>query len=702
MKNRIISFGLTVIMLLAILPASVAAVESYTVAVPFGKYYSIDNFQSGGVAMVYDKDWNCGLIDESGAEIVPIGKYAFIDSFSEGLATIYNEDGGTGVINSSGAEVVPVGKYDYITPFSGGGAFVYDIDSNVGVINASGRETITIGRYRAFDGISEGMAIACDDSDMVCVVDVATGNEIVAPGKYDVISAFSGGVAVAAVGKVSVETVIPSVTDADSLRDKYLSELERTDGVVFSVIDKTGKEIVAPGKYDLIYDFSDGMALAIKKDSGGEVLSAVIDTGGKEVIPLGPYMMFPNYIFDEAFGAQGMAMLSSVLGDLYNGKLVTDGVAVVFDKSGRSGVIDTSGKMVVPFGRYNVLSFSGGMAAVLTALSEESLFGLTEETILNGDMALFTGIIDTTGKELIPRGEYLSIAISDGVAVVHKTDGTCAVYDNTGKELIPSGKRFIMAFNNGRALAVNASLAGLFQITDAPEAGIIDKTGAMVIPFGAYDFIMEDAYSWYNGGDMAVVRNSSGQYGVISLTSAQGAPGLESADTWAHPYINEAYGKGFIPAELQGNYKAPVTRGEFVRLAMSWLNYKTGKTDDQLLSEKGLTRGTFNDTADPVLLAAAALKITDGSGGGMFGEGIEFDRQQAAVMIAAVYRVLGEDTANAPDFGYPDINVAAFWARSAINFVGGKGAMTTVDGQNFGPNQTFSRQQSITVFNAMK
>lgn len=179
------------------------------------------------------------------------------------------------------------------------------------------------------------------------------------------------------------------------------------------------------------------------------------------------------------------------------------------------------------------------------------------------------------------------------------------------------------------------------------------------------------------------------------------APVIDSASEWAYEHIDNAKDKGFLTAEIQADYQAPVTRGEFVRLAMSWLNYYYDMTDNGLLAERGLERGSFSDTTDPVILAAAALGITAGVGDGRFGVDDQFNREQAAVMLTRVFNILGENTDNAPAFGFSDIDAANVWARDAINYVGSSGIMAGVGGNRFDPMAAFSREQSIIVFNKM-
>ncbi|MCL2003918.1 MAG: S-layer homology domain-containing protein [Oscillospiraceae bacterium] len=181
------------------------------------------------------------------------------------------------------------------------------------------------------------------------------------------------------------------------------------------------------------------------------------------------------------------------------------------------------------------------------------------------------------------------------------------------------------------------------------------------------------------------------------------APNLDAAAGWAHTHINDAYAKGFLPEELQAAYTQNITRGEFVRLAMSWLRYETKMTDDELVAayaKPGNLDRAFSDTDDPIILAAAWLDITAGVGGGVFGIDGTFDRQQAAVMLVKVHNILGIETDDPSPADFGDMDEAAGWAMDAIHFVGSNGIMNG-SGGNFMPEGTFTREQSIIVFNQM-
>jgi transglutaminase-like putative cysteine protease len=84
------------------------------------------------------------------------------------------------------------------------------------------------------------------------------------------------------------------------------------------------------------------------------------------------------------------------------------------------------------------------------------------------------------------------------------------------------------------------------------------------------------------------------------------APNIATAAEWARENINNAVAKGFVPADIQDKYTNTITRQEFCRMAVKFVEYKTGKTIDAILKEKGLTvnRKWFSDTTDPAILAA--------------------------------------------------------------------------------------------------
>jgi hypothetical protein len=175
---------------------------------------------------------------------------------------------------------------------------------------------------------------------------------------------------------------------------------------------------------------------------------------------------------------------------------------------------------------------------------------------------------------------------------------------------------------------------------------------------------------------------------------------LDTASDWAHNHITSGLAKGFIPSDVQANYRATITRSEFCRMAVLWVEYATGKKIDAVLADKGLSTdtGAFTDTSDPAILAAAALGITAGVGGGLFNPNGEFNREQAATMILNTLEALGADV-DAPASTFADISAAAGWAVAGISFVQANGIMSGVGNNNFDPKATYTREQSVATFN---
>jgi len=182
------------------------------------------------------------------------------------------------------------------------------------------------------------------------------------------------------------------------------------------------------------------------------------------------------------------------------------------------------------------------------------------------------------------------------------------------------------------------------------------------------------------------------------------APDLDTAAKWAQDGIQSAYSKGFVPGDLQGNYTAVITRAEFCRMAVNYVEYVTGKHIDSVLTDHGVTTqpDIFTDTNDPDILAAYALGITNGTGPNTFSPDASFTREQAATMIMNTCKVLGIGQADVPDAGFADMTTVSSWAVDGVNFVKANGIMNGTGNDNFSPKGTYTRQESIVTFDRIK
>jgi WD40 repeat protein len=175
-----------------------------------------------------------------------------------------------------------------------------------------------------------------------------------------------------------------------------------------------------------------------------------------------------------------------------------------------------------------------------------------------------------------------------------------------------------------------------------------------------------------------------------------------SAAAWAQEGIASAVDKGFVPPDIQNSYTSVITRQEFCRMAVKFVEYISGKGIDAVLADNGVSRdpGAFSDTSDPDILAAYALGITNGTGGGQFSPDGQFTREQAATMLMNTCRAVGMDVDNPPTSDFSDLASASPWAVDGINFVRANGIMsgTSTAGSVFTPKTTYTRQESIVTF----
>jgi hypothetical protein len=214
-------------------------------------------------------------------------------------------------------------------------------------------------------------------------------------------------------------------------------------------------------------------------------------------------------------------------------------------------------------------------------------------------------------------------------------------------------------------------------------------------------YISTDSLQWFFGG----LEEEDWEL-FLSAYEVEPAPSdpIESASQWAREEIKSAISKGFVPTDIQDNYRSVINRSEFCRMAVMYVEYATGKTIDEVLVDKGVERNpnVFTDTTDPYILAAFALGITNGTSATTFSPNGQFTRQQAARMLMNVGVVLGMQTEDISSSGFADSDTFANWAVDGVNFVRHHEIMGGVGENRFNPSGTFTRQESIVTFDRMR
>ena len=335
--------------------------------------------------------------------------FNMIGDFHEGRAWFYKNEK-YGFIDKMGNVIVSA-KYDQVADFKEERAWVaYRNDEGrlkCGYIDLDGKEVVPI-KYQVPFGegetptdFSEGLAalpLRTDeyDSPVYGYID-KMGNEVI-PAKFSIAGDFKNGIAL-----VDLENYIDKT-------GKVLTgnELEFQDKIViFSQDEKMGLrhlngKVVVPCNYDVIQNFSDGMAAVCKGHLWGYV-----DPLGTFVIPCSYHSSnyYDNGVMDDwgEYGAPDEA------NDFHEG-------LVMVMKNRMAGFLNKQGKTVIPFVYKRAKDFSEGLAAVKTSQK--------------------WGFVDKEGNNVIPCQYDTVASFKEGLVAAVK-NGKCGYINASGQEVVP-------------------------------------------------------------------------------------------------------------------------------------------------------------------------------------------------------------------------------------------------------------------------
>ena len=414
MKRLLITI-LAFIFITSLAPISGMAAESsvQVLVEPTMDYFIVGSF-SEELARVEDNG-KCGFMDKTGNIVIPLiydaDRYS---DFSEGLALVYKgghyinasqrimEGGKCGFIDNTGKVVIPL-EYDTATTFSEGLAAV-EKNGKQYLIDKSGTIVVALGRHYDDIGLfSDGMArVQIKDQPNSTGYGYGfinrAGEEVIPPGKYELVGwSFSEGLV--QVGKFN------------------------GDFNQYGFMDKTGTVII-PMDYANVFSFVDGLAIVRPADT---LLYGVINKNGKNIIPFEYNSTLP--FSSDLFSVRKDDMWGVI--DL-NGKIVIpleyDSIGILseglasFSKGGKQGYMDKTGKVVISLsGNYEPSMFAG---EALSPFHDGFAIVYNQVRASNSIMDMSTyakwGVIDKTGREVIPlEYDYIS-HFTDGLAVTFK------------------------------------------------------------------------------------------------------------------------------------------------------------------------------------------------------------------------------------------------------------------------------------------
>ena len=185
------------------------------------------------------------------------------------------------------------------------------------------------------------------------------------------------------------------------------------------------------------------------------------------------------------------------------------------------------------------------------------------------------------------------------------------------------------------------------------------------------------------------------------------------ANSWAIPELTKAQSKGLIPNSLRNaDLTKSITRAEFAAVGVKLYEALSQKTANPAPAN------TFKDTQDTDVLKAYALDIVAGMDGGRYEPNVLLSREQAAAMLARVYKkIKWEDWNLQNDSSYTkhsldnkdvnkfadDANISE-WAKPSVYFMVKYEIIVGIDKTRnlFAPKNTNSAEEAKGYANATR
>jgi Beta-mannanase len=258
------------------------------------------------------------------------------------------------------------------------------------------------------------------------------------------------------------------------------------------------------------------------------------------------------------------------------------------------------------------------------------------------------------------------------------------------------------AYSNAMTVTYTLSGRALTTKTAAPFSCTIDTKSLAV---GSHELAVsfDDGAGYKTTKTYTLTKQTGGTVSFAEGWNPVTVAPADVPDAWAAEEVALALENNLVPVEMQKNYTKEINRQDFCALIIRLIEQKSGMGIDAFLASKGvrMQSDVFTDTSDKNILAANALGIVNGRGGGIFDCTSGITRQEAARMLCQAAGVLGiEADGQAPTFA--DSGSFPTWAAEEIAFVAatsdkssGKLVMGGVGENRFNSTGSYTTQQAI-------
>ncbi len=160
---------------------------------------------------------------------------------------------------------------------------------------------------------------------------------------------------------------------------------------------------------------------------------------------------------------------------------------------------------------------------------------------------------------------------------------------------------------------------------------------------------------------------------------------------WAKEAVQMMQGSSEFRGETFKNYQKPITRQEFIYLAVRL--YELIRGEDAIQSN-GIK---FTDTSDPYALKGASIGITKGIGNGQFGPDLPLTREQLATLLVDTLQKANISVSPENLSPFKDSHDISTWALSAVYAAKSKGIIGGVGDNRFDPKGQATVEQALVI-----
>lgn len=404
------------------------------------------------------------------------------------------------------------------------------------------------------------------------------------------------------------------------------------------------------------------------------------------------------------------------------------GLARVQSTDYKYGYIDSTGREVIPCQYNTVTDFSGGYAAVKVWADDYTqavkVIDTTGKTVWESPVRTYFDGFNTFTTPIydfnwLGRQEFV-----DGKCAMHyfdpDTDTRYPVLLDVATGQVRELPALAYEYDDIKPVYLGHDR---FRVVKNDHAAIVDLEGSVIIPYGSiyndysfWGFVETDqgiadldgnlVFSVGSGEDtwrsVTLLEDGkmNGQWpGIYKLYeialddgSAPAAPepepepATDQPSSWAAEQVNAAVAAGIVPEALQSGYTRTATRAEFCALAVGLYETVTGSE----IAE----RAVFSDTNDLNVQKMAGLGVVNGVGDGIFDPNGQLTREQAAAILVRLADAMGRPLPEAAPSFADNASIAA-WAADAVGRVQAAGVMDGTGGNQFSPQASYTREQSI-------